>query len=104
MGTELIGLNITHLEPRCLGTAPVYNLGILNAISHNEKEEWLEMAKTHYAQLGKYELLCDVNCITSLSENGIPIHYIDHSLLDVKSYTPIDKLLGLDRFVPGFNE
>ncbi|AUH71437.1 Uncharacterised protein [Legionella sainthelensi] len=94
-GTELVGLNITAVEPRFLNTGPVYNPQILKAITHNEKNEWLEMAKSYYAQLGKYELLCDVNCITTKSEAGVPIHYIDHSLLDVKSYTPLEKVFDL---------
>ncbi|WP_157010390.1 hypothetical protein [Legionella fallonii] len=95
-GTKLIGLNVTPVKPRYLGTAPLYTTDILDALSPSEKDEWQEMVKTYYAQMGKYELLCDVTCITSLSENGTPIHYIDHSLLDVISYTPIEKLVDLD--------
>jgi hypothetical protein len=93
IGTKLIGLNITFAEPHFLGTAPVYNPGILNALSHQEEQEWLEMSKTYYAQVGQYELLCDIHCVTSLSENGVPTHYIDHRLLEVQSYTPVAKML-----------
>ncbi|HBI21344.1 MAG TPA: hypothetical protein DDY37_01950 [Legionella sp.] len=95
IGTKLIGLNITPVEPHFLGTAPVYNPGILNALSHREKQEWLEMGKTYYAQVGRYELLCDIHCVTSLSENGVPTHYIDHRLLEVQSYTPVAKMLDI---------
>ncbi|KTC92194.1 hypothetical protein [Legionella cincinnatiensis] len=94
-GTELVGLNITAAEPRFLNTGPVYNPQILKTISDSEKNEWLEMAKSYYAQLGKYELLCDVNCVTTKSEAGVPIHYIDHSLLHVKSYTPLEKVFDV---------
>jgi hypothetical protein len=95
-GTQLVGLNITAAEPHFLSTGAVYNPQILKAISHNEKNEWLEMAKSYYAQLGKYELLCDVNCVTTKSETGVPIHYIDHSLLEAKSYTPLENIFDLE--------
>jgi hypothetical protein len=95
-GTQLVGLNITAAEPRFLSTGPVYNPQILKAISHAEKSEWIEMAQSYYAQLGKYELLCDVNCVTTKSEAGVPIHYIDHSLLEAKSYTPLEKIFDLE--------
>ncbi|KTD53504.1 hypothetical protein Lsan_3914 [Legionella santicrucis] len=99
-GTELVGLNITAAEPHFLSTGPVYNPQILKAISNSEKSEWLEMAKSYYAQLGKYELLCDVNCVTTKSEAGVPIHYIDHSLLHVKSYTPLEKVFHFEVNTP----
>ncbi len=89
-GTQLIGLNITQAEPHFLSTAPVYQPQILKSLSQNEKQEWLKMAKNYYAQVGQYELLCDVNCLTSKSENGISMYYIDHSLLEAKSYNPLN--------------
>ena len=95
-GTNLIGLNITSVEPHFLGTSPVYNPDILDLLSPCEKEEWQEMSKTYYAQVAKYELLCDVNCVTSSSVNGVSIYYIDPGLLDVKSYTPIHKMINFD--------
>ncbi|QEY49964.1 hypothetical protein [Legionella longbeachae] len=99
-GTELVGLNITAAEPRFLNTGPVYNPQILKAITQSEKNEWLEMANSYYAQLGQYELLCDVNCITTKSETGVPIHYIDHSLLHAKSYTPLEKVFDFEGKTP----
>ncbi|WP_058515879.1 hypothetical protein [Legionella santicrucis] len=89
-GTQLVGLNITKAEPYFLSTAPVYQPQILKSLSQNEKQEWLEMAKNYYAQVGRYELLCDVNCLSSKSENGISVYYIDHGLLEAKSYTPLN--------------
>ncbi|KGP62263.1 hypothetical protein EP47_01405 [Legionella norrlandica] len=95
-GTKLVGLNINPAEPRFLGTQPFYNPEILNALSPSEKEAWMEIAKEYYGQIGQYELLCDVKCVTSHSNNGIPIHHINPELLEVQSYTPVEEILGLD--------
>ncbi|AHE67715.1 hypothetical protein Loa_02173 [Legionella oakridgensis ATCC 33761 = DSM 21215] len=94
--TKLVGLNVTPVKPCFLGTAPVYDPEILNALSLREKQEWLEIAEKYYGQIGHYELLCDVDCVTSSSDNGVPIYYLDHSLLEPTSYTSIKKALDLD--------
>lgn len=99
-GTKLVGLNITAVEPRFLSTAPVYDPQILKDISPSEKNDWKEMGKLYYAQLADYELLCNVNCITTKSETGVPVHYVDHRLLEAKSYTPLEKVFDLEISTP----
>ena len=94
-GTRLIGLNITTpVEPRFLGTVPVYNPSILNALSNDEKKGWLELAKEYYAHIADYDLLCDIVCISTLSANGLPVYYIDPCLLEPKTYTPVEEMLN----------
>lgn len=99
-GTEVVGLNVSIAKPQFLSTRPVYHLEILKAITNNEKRGWFDLAESHIAQLGNYKLICDLSCITTKSEAGVPIYYIDNRFLDTQSYTPLHRVFDSVLTIP----
>ena len=70
-GSVVIGLDLNYRKgDYSLGTVPRYEETVLEHLSQGERNEWEELSKKHYAQVGHYSLICKIHCVTLFTENG----------------------------------
>lgn len=72
------------------GAVPLYPQGSLSQLSSNEVTRLRELG---FARIADYELLEDIDCIQSKTEQGYPVYYIHHYKTSMKNPRPIDEAI-----------
>ncbi len=72
------------------GSIPLYPEGSFSQLSANEITRLREL---RFARVADYELLEDIDCIQSKTEEGHPVYYIHHHKTSMKNPRPIDEII-----------